>query len=254
MKAVSLGLVLVLIAFVVAWRQRLEISGELAIAVLRAGVQLSLVATVIDAVFEHLGYAGLFVIVMFVAATWTAARRLGRQRQGWAIAGLGIAAGVLPALALLFGFGGFPVTPRYLIPVAGILIGGCMTATALAGRRIWDELDAKSMEVEARLSLGVSAPFALRSYLPISIQTALIPVRDQTKNVGLVTLPGAFVGMILGGASVPEAAQLQLTVLFSLLGAQTVAATVAANWMARSFLGPGESLRLPTPPANAQGK
>ena len=34
---------------------------------------------------------------------------------------------------------------------------------------------------------------------------------DQTKNVGLVSLPGTFVGLILGGASPAEAARLQLT-------------------------------------------
>lgn len=46
---------------------------------------------------------------------------------------------------------------------------------------------------------------------------ALIPGLDQTRTVGLVTLPGAFVGTLLGGASPMEAAALQLVVLVGIL-------------------------------------
>jgi putative ABC transport system permease protein len=120
-----------------------------------------------------------------------------------------------------------------------------MTAATLAGRRIKDELVQNVAELEVRLSLGVTARYALRSYLPRSIQSALIPVIDQTKNVGLITLPGAFVGMILGGASPVEAAQVQPTVLFSLLGVHALAAAACAAGVARSFVAPGERVVVP---------
>lgn len=245
MKAVALGLTLALAGLAVAGYQRLRIQSELVITLVRAAAQLAVVALVIDAAFSRLGYSGLFVLVMFTAASWTAARRLSGVSKRLRIAAGSIAAGAGSSLVVLFGLGGYPLTPRYLIPIAGILIGGSMTAAGLAGRRITDELVSKVDEIEARLSLGVTARYALRSYLPGSIQTALIPVIDQTKNVGLVTLPGAFVGMILGGASPVQAAQVQLTVLFSLLGAQTIAATVSATGVARRFVGPGESLAAP---------
>lgn len=61
-------------------------------------------------------------------------------------------------------------------------------------------------EANPRGSRTIPEKFALRSYLQRSIQSAPIPVIDQTKNVGLITLTGAFVGMILGGASPVEAA------------------------------------------------
>lgn len=244
-RPVFLGLGLTALALLLTRLQRMRIESEFVVSVLRAAVQLSIVALIIGTVFNHLGFSAVFILVMFAAASWTAGRRLSGVQGGLAIGALSIFAGGAPALVVLFGLGGFPLHPQFLIPIAGILIGGCMTATTLAGRRIKDELTTNVTEIEARLSLGVTAKFALRSYLSKSIHGALIPVLDQTKNVGLITLPGAFVGMILGGATPVEAAQVQLTVLFSLLGAQTMSATVSAARVGRSFVGPGERIVVP---------
>jgi len=71
------------------------------------------------------------------------------------------------------------------------------------------------------------------------------PVIDQTKNVGLVSLPGTFVGLILGGASPAEAARLQLTVLLALLGVEMIAALVVAELIGRGVSRPGERVVAP---------
>lgn len=60
----------------------------------------------------------------------------------------------------------------------------------------------------------------------------LIPALDQTRTVGLVTLPGAFVGMVLGGASPTQAALVQLLVLVALLAVETGAALLATELLA----------------------
>ena len=52
---------------------------------------------------------------------------------------------------------------------------------------------------------------------------ALIPVLDQTRTVGLVTLPGAFVDVLLGGASPIQARATQVVVLIALLLVKAVA-------------------------------
>ena len=58
---------------------------------------------------------------------------------------------------------------------------------------------------------------------------ALVPALDQTRNVGLVVLPGAYVGLLLGGASPAEAGRVQFLVLLGLLVAETVAALVVTR-------------------------
>ncbi|WP_308168099.1 ABC transporter permease [Nonomuraea sp. NEAU-A123] len=60
-----------------------------------------------------------------------------------------------------------------------------------------------------------------------------MPALDQTRTVGLVTLPSAFVGMLLGGASLVEAGVVQLVVLVALLAAEAVAILVTTEMVAR---------------------
>lgn len=65
---------------------------------------------------------------------------------------------------------------------------------------------------------------------------ALLPGLDQTRTVGLVTLPGAFVGMLLGGASPLLAGAVQLFVLVALMAVQAVAVSLVLELVARGRL------------------
>ena len=66
----------------------------------------------------------------------------------------------------------------------------------------------------------------------ITVGEALVPALDQTRTTGLVTLPGAFVGALFGGASPLTAARFQLVVLVGLLAAESVAAVVLLRLLA----------------------
>jgi putative ABC transport system permease protein len=239
------GLGLVAVAAVVSLRLGLGVERELVVAVVRALVQLGVVALIITAVFNHLGLSAGFVAVMLAAAAITSGRRIQGVGHPMARAAAAIALAAAVAVVPLFAVGAFPLTPRYVIPVSGIVIGGAMKATSLAGLRLIEELSDHHQELEARLALGVSAMTALRWRLRRAVVAALVPAIDQTKNVGLVTLPGAFVGMLLGGSSPLEAAVVQLTVLFALLGAGALAAAMATLLIARAAIQPGERIQLP---------
>lgn len=245
MIPVAVGLALVAVAAGVSLRRGLGIERDLAVAVGRALVQLGAVALVIHVIFDHLGLSAGFVGVMLAAAAVTSGRRIKAVSRPLVLAATAIALAAAVALVPLFAVGAFPLTPRYVIPVSGIVIGGAMKATSLAGLRLVEELGDHRDDIDARLALGVSAMTALKPRLRRATIAALVPAIDQTKNVGLVTLPGAFVGMLLGGASPIEAAQVQLTVLFALLGAEALAATVAALLIARVVVRPGERVQVP---------
>ncbi len=207
MIPVLVGLALVGVACGVSWRMTLKVERELAVAALRALAQLGAVALVLGAIFDHLGLSGLFVAVMLVAAARTAGRRMAGLPRAELVATAAIGGATVATLAPLFATGAFPLTPRYVIPLAGIVVGGAMKAVCLTGLRLGEEIADRRAEVEARLALGVAARQALDPCLRRAALTALIPAIDQTKNVGLVTLPGAFVGMLLGGASPVDAAR-----------------------------------------------
>jgi putative ABC transport system permease protein len=65
-----------------------------------------------------------------------------------------------------------------------------------------------------------------------SAKEALTPGLDQTRTVGLVTLPGAFVGVLLGGGTPLEAGSAQIMVLIGLMAAQAITAAVLLRFVA----------------------
>jgi putative ABC transport system permease protein len=62
---------------------------------------------------------------------------------------------------------------------------------------------------------------------------AMVPAMDQTRTVGLVTLPGAFVGVLIGSGNPLQAGAAQLLVLIGLLAAEAVAVVATAELVAR---------------------
>lgn len=242
---VAISLVLVAVAFAVSLRFKLGLGSDLAVATVRAIVQLSVVALIITFVFEHELLAVGVVLLMLGAAAWTSSRRLRGIPRGPQLAILAISSGAIVGVVVLFGAGVFDLEPKFLIPIAGMLIGNCMTAVSVAGARVREELTDKTLEVEARLALGVRARDALNPYIRRATTTALIPIIDMTKTVGLIALPGAFTGMLIAGATPAQAARVQLIVLFMLLGAVAISGMTTSLLVTRMFVGSGERIVLP---------
>lgn len=203
----------------------------------RALVQLAAVSLVIVFVLRSFGWTTAFLAMMVIVAAGTSARRVtGSLRlRGWWTAAP-ILAGVLPTVGLILLSTAVPLEPIAVLPTAGILIGGAMTATTLAGRRSTEELTSQRGAYEAALALGLSRRDGVNLVARSAAALALVPGLDQTRTVGLVTLPGAFVGVLLAGASPLQAGAAQILVLFGLLLTQTLAAAVTVELIAAGRL------------------
>ncbi|MEJ3654563.1 ABC transporter permease [Actinomycetes bacterium KLBMP 9759] len=230
-----------LLTALVAWRARLEVSRAVVVAALRATLQLGAVSLLIGAIVGSALASAAFVVLMVVVAARTAGKRMTDDRTGW-WAALPVALTPLPVVAALVAGGVVPPTGIAVIPMAGILVGGAMTATALAGRRALDELRNRRGEVEAALSLGLLPRDAAMEIARPTATQALVPALDQTRTVGLVTLPGAFVGMLLGGATPIQAGAVQLLVLIMLLAVETVAVAVTVEMVCRGWIRRAETV------------
>ena len=214
-------------------------------AALRAIVQLAAVGAVVGVALQHTFGAIAFVLLMFVVATFTSSRRLHSTaviRGQWMYCGIAIGLGALVVLLLLIGPGVVPRNPATILPMGGIIVGGAMTATTLAGRRMLSEYGTRFGEFEAGLSIGLLPPDAFKLVVGPVAGDALLPALDQTRTVGLVSLPGAFVGMVLGGASPTEAAALQLVVLIGLIAAEAIAILAITELLARAPLPDGRTV------------
>jgi putative ABC transport system permease protein len=206
-------------------------------AVARAIVQLGVLALVVTIVIDVLWASILFVLVMAAIASSTSAGRVTEAHAATGSAtGPGAAAGnatrtatavrreamrttilcaipvglpTLVIVALLVATGVLPMTGLAIIPTAGIMFGAAMNTTSLAGKHCLDSLAERFGEVEAAMSLGFLVREARLEICRPAAATALIPALDQTRSVGLVTIPGSFVGMVLGGASPAAAAAMR---------------------------------------------
>jgi putative ABC transport system permease protein len=225
-------LALTALTVAVAAAGRLGVSVASVVAVGRAVAQLAVVSSLIVAVVESWPATVAFVALMFGVASWTSGRRMTRDHTGWAAA-LPILAGTVPVLVIVAATGAVPLRGIAVVPVAGIVIGGAMTATSLAGRRALDQLADRRGEYEAALSLGFLDRDAAIEVIRPSARDALVPALDQTRTVGLVTLPGAFVGVLLGSGDPVQAGAAQVLVLVGLLAAETIAVLVTVELIAR---------------------
>ncbi|MFI5897525.1 ABC transporter permease [Actinoplanes sp. NPDC051513] len=222
---------LTLLAVTAALIGRLGVSRAVVSASVRAVVQLAAVSLLIAAVLRSWWATAAFITLMVIVAAATSARRIG----GWGLVRftiVPIAAGAMPVGGLIVVAGTVPRSEVAVLPIAGILIGGAMTATSLAGRRALDELRNRFGEYEAALALGFMPRDAVLEVCRPTAGQALVPALDQTRTVGLVTLPGAFVGVLLGGGSAAQAGATQLLVLVALLAVEAIAVTVTIELVA----------------------
>ena len=231
----ALVIVCVVMALAAAAVNRLVLNGSpwaAPSAAVRAALQLAAVATVLGVALQRVWSSLLVLAVMFIVASLTAARRSQARRGAWWLA-VALAVGMVAVVPLLTLSGVVPFTGVAVVPVFGIVLGGTMTASAVAARRALDALGQRVGEVEAALSLGLSERFSRMLVIERPLSDALLPNLDQARTAGLVTLPGAFVGVLLATGSAAQAGAVQVLVLVSLLLAQVCGVAVVAELVAR---------------------
>lgn len=234
---VAASLVLVAVAIAASLWERADLEQDIGIAVVRSFVQLTAVGYGIQLLFDQDSILLVLAVVavMVVLAAFTARHRARAvPRSFWPLL-LSLSIAAATTLGAVVALGVFEPKPRFLIPVAGIVIGNAMTAAAVALNRLADDVQRSRREIEATLALGATSAQAARPIIRRSLRSGLIPLIDQTKTTGLIAFPGIMVGMLLGGADPADAVRLQLVILWTLLGAVSLSAVLAMSMAYRRF-------------------
>jgi putative ABC transport system permease protein len=238
--SLALALVLVAVALLLSWWQRLDVEKDIGLACIRAFVQLMAIGYVIHLILQtdRPLYVALTIAAMLLFATITTARRARGLPGAWSLAAVSIGVASIGTLAIMLVLGIMPTGARYVIPIGGMLIGNCMNVASVTAVRLLEDAVDRRPQIEASLALGASPRQSTTTLARRSVKLAMVPVIDATKTTGLVFLPGAMTGMILAGAEPLQAVRLQAVVMFMLLAAVALAATLM------SYIGPA---RLFTP-------
>jgi putative ABC transport system permease protein len=246
--AASLALVAVAIA-VSRWR-RAELEEDIAIAVVRSAIQLFAIGYVIQAIFDEdsLWLVAGLIVVMVVFGAYTARARAAKVPGALTPLLIALSLAAVTTLGLVLALGIFEPTPRYVVPVGGMVIGNAMTAAAVALNRLGDDVEASARQIEATLALGASSAEAAAPIVRRSLRSGMITLVDSTKTTGLIFFPGTMVGMLLAGADPTDAVRLQLILLWVLLGSVAISSLVATGLGYRGFFTPAHQLREPPAP------
>jgi putative ABC transport system permease protein len=186
-------------------------------ASLRMLIQLLLIGYVLVYIFESDKPATIVavLIVMLIVASWIAIRPLQKkQPQMYLNSLVAISVGGILTLALVSQIiiGVEPwFSPRYVVPLAGMIFSGSMNTVSLAGERLQSEIGRGTSYLEARR---------------IALQASLIPITNSLFAVGLVSLPGMMTGQILSGVSPLVAAKYQIVVMTMLFGTSGISAAL----------------------------
>jgi len=242
---VAAALVLVALALLLSWRQRLDLERDLLIASVRAFVQLTAIGFVIALILD--ADRPLWVLLMLAAmltfAAFTAARNV-RVVPGalWLmVVALGLASATTLGVMVVLGI--IPTGARYVIPIGGMIIGNTMNVASVTALRIVQDASTQRGRIEAALALGAAPRVAAHGIIRQAVRLAMVPIIDSTKTMGLVFLPGAMTGMILAGAPPLEAVRLQVVVMFMLIAATGLAATTVTWLMPSRLFTPHQQLR-----------
>jgi putative ABC transport system permease protein len=244
---VAASLVLVVIAVVLSRLERLELERSILWAATRAMGQMLVIGGALGLVLADdasivLSWAWVALMVGIGAATVTARTPEVPRTFPTAFVALGAAEAI--SLLVIYGLGVFPLEPRTLVPVAGMLMGNTIAATVLATRRTLTEIDEHREQIEVRLSLGQTARRATQPHLAAAMRTAVTPQIEQTKIVGLIALPGTMTGLLLAGASPLDAVLTQTVVMFLILGSVAVTSVLVGRGTANRLVTADHRLAL----------
>ncbi len=117
-------------------------------------------------------------------------------------------------------------SPRYVIPLAGMIFASSMNSVSLAVERL-------TVEIERNVDYQQARNTALR--------TSLIPITNSLFAVGLVSLPGMMTGQILSGISPLVAARYQIMVMCMIFGSAGISSALFLKLVKPDFLAPGKT-------------
>lgn len=234
--------------------QSVRVEREAAVSIARGLVQMVLVGIVLALLLHGSLLIGcLILLLMTVAATVTAVRRLKGMQGALMICFWSIAAGAGTVIATMLVTRSLRPDITMLVPVGSMIIANAMNSCAQAVERFRAEILAHVGQVEAGLSLGAEPKVTVAPYLQSAVYASLLPRLDMMKSLGLVWIPGVMAGMVVSGASPVYAGIYQFIIVAMILAASGITALVATVLMrARVFssaaqlaLRPAEALVKP---------
>ena len=194
-ESLALSMVLVLVAIVVSYREKLALEKDIIWSICRAIVQLIIVGYVLKYIFNvnHAVLTLLMVLFICFNAAWNAKKRSKYIDKAFVSSFIAITTGA-GLTRRCWSSGSIAFVPMQVIPIAGMVAGNAMVAVGLCYNNMGQRFNSEQQQIQEKLSLGATPKMASARLIRDSIRASLIPTVDSAKTVGLVSLPGMMSG------------------------------------------------------------
>jgi len=203
-------------------RLRLGLGREVLLSVLRMSGQLFLVGIYLKYIFaiNSLPLNLLWIAVIMVVANLNILKKAGLavKKLFWPSLA-GVAAGTLVVLGVFLFLVVRPIPlydARYLIPLAGMLLGNCMNGNILSLERFYSGLRKNETAFLSHLLMGATLKEAIYPFMREAVRTSLAPTIATMTTIGIVSLPGMMTGQILGGSFPLVAIKYQIMIIIGI--------------------------------------
>ncbi len=223
---------LCLLPCLLLWLLGLRMNRDIGISIVRMSIQLALVGIYLKMLFElnQPWLNGLWILMMLVVADFSILRRAGLKARYFALATF-----TAIASSILFSTGYLVILviqpthyydARYIVPLAGMILGNCLQGNVIALERFYSALRRNENEYTTFLMLGATRWEAVRPYFRDAVKAALNPTIAGMATMGLVSLPGMMTGQILGGSEPWLAVKYQIAIMICIFTGNAIAAVV----------------------------
>lgn len=223
---------LCVLPWILLWLVGLRLSRDIGISLLRMSLQLTLVGIYLKTLFtlNNPWLNGLWILVMLIVADITILKRAGLKARYFALATFtAIASSILFSTAYLVILVIQPThfyDARYIVPLAGMILGNCLQGNVIALERFYSALRKNENEYATFLMLGATRWEAVQPYFRDAIKAAINPTIASMGTMGLVSLPGMMTGQILGGSEPWLAVKYQIAIMICIFTSTTIASII----------------------------
>ncbi len=222
---VALGYIFVVILLFLLKRRGINRERELILASIRMTVQLVAVGFILMLLIDnpHPLITLLTVMVMISFAILTIFKKF-KTRLSVAlkrVVVISMVVGTVPVflyfLWIVIGIEPY-YSPRYFIPITGMIIGNSMTGISLGIHTMIERFNNRKEEIEEALILGATPKEASHLIINDSFDAAILPTLNTMLGMGIIFLPGMMTGQILSGIDPTMAILYQIGVMLGILG------------------------------------
>lgn len=220
---------LCLLPWSLLWLIGAQLSRDIATGIVRMTLQLGLVGFYIKTLFtlNNPWLNAAWILVMLIVADFSILRRAGLKTRYLALSCFtAVAVSILLSTAYLVVMVIQPThfyDARYIVPLAGMILGNCMQGNVIALERFFSTVRKNQNEYTTYLLLGASRWEALLPYFRQAVKAALNPSIANMATMGLVSLPGMMTGQILGGSDPWVAVKYQIAIMICIFTSSTLA-------------------------------